>query len=446
MTIHKKSCIGSININDKGNDKSVSHYVNSYYAATVNRDDIYPNLEDDNETDVCIIGAGFTGLSTALHLTKQGFKVTLLDAEKIAWGASGRNGGHVGTGQRVEQCVLEKKYGIETARQLWQQGLDAVDLVGELIAENNISCDLKQGILHVAAKKGDAEYMKTSTNHLSDNYGYKKFRFIEKEEVNAMLGSKKYYAGQLDEGAMHLHPLNYAQGLANAATQAGVKIFENSRVSHYEQGNTITVHTHQGQVRSQFLVLACNGYLEKLEPAIAGKIMPINNFVLATEPLNEELAKTLIRDDVAVQDSLFVINYWKLSGDNRLIFGGGENYRKRFPKDIKAFVRKYMLRIYPQLESTAIDFAWGGTLAITMNRMPDYGKLADNIYYAQGYSGHGVPTATYAGKLMAEAISGNEDGFNQMARLPTTTFPGGTLLRWPGLVMGMLYHSFLDKL
>ncbi|HFB65888.1 MAG TPA: FAD-binding oxidoreductase [Aeromonadales bacterium] len=423
-----------------------SQYVASYYAASINNNATYPQLKNEIETEVCIIGAGFTGLSTALHLAEKGVKVCVLEAEKVAWGASGRNGGHVGTGQRVSQQVLEKQFGFVMAKKLWGFSLEAVELVEDLIKKYQIQCDLKHGILHVAAKHNDIEEMKIRCDNLNRNYAYDKFSFIEKDEVDAMLGTDKFYGGQLDEGALHLHPLNYALGLAVAATRAGMQCFEQSKVTYYEEAEHITIHTEYGIVRAKQMVLACNGYLEKLEQKIARKIMPINNFVLATEPLDEELARSLIRDDVAVQDSLFVINYWKLSADNRLIFGGGENYSKRFPKDIKAFVKKYMLRIYPQLESTQIDYAWGGTLAITMNRLPDYGKLSENIYYAQGYSGHGVPTATFAGKLISEAITDNPERFMQLANLATPTFPGGTLLRWPSLVVGMLYHSLLDKL
>ena len=194
------------------------------------------------------------------------------------------------------------------------------------------------------------------------------------------------------------------------------------------------------------VVLACNGYLGKLEPRMAGRIMPINNFVLATEPLDDNLARELIANDYALQDTLFVINYWKLSGDNRLVFGGGENYTSRFPQDIRSFVRKYMLEVYPQLADTRIDYGWGGTLAITMNRMPSIGRLEPNVYYSQGYSGHGVPTATFAGKVLSEVIAGTEERFDILSRIPTPSFPGGTLLRWPGLVAGMLYYSLLDKL
>jgi len=437
------------NVKDIFTSKTGEH-VNSYYAATANALENFCALGSDIETDVCIIGAGFTGLSAALHLAEKGIKVTVLEAEKVAWGASGRNGGHVGTGQRVGQSSLEKKHGKDIAKELWDHGVEAVETVKSIINKHNISCDLKQGILHIAAKDGDVEYMKNETKLLVNDYGYEQISDIDKAELDGMLGSDKYYSGQLDMGSMHLHPLNYARGVAAAARTAGAEIYEHSRVISFQTKTAsdpkITIKTKGGTVRANNMILACNGYLDKLVPKMAGKIMPINNFVLATEPLGDDLAKQIIRDDYAIQDSLFVINYWKLSGDNRLIFGGGENYTSRFPKDIKAFVRKYMLQIYPQLESTKIDYGWGGTLAITLNRMPHFGELSEGVYFAQGYSGHGVPTATYAGKLLAEAITGNPGGFNRFAQLPTPTFPGGTMLRWPGLVAGMLYHSMLDKL
>ncbi|MFT5452150.1 MAG: gamma-glutamylputrescine oxidase, partial [Enterobacterales bacterium] len=409
----------------------------------------HAKLNNELTADVCIIGGGFTGLSAALHLAEQGKDVVLLEAEKISWGASGRNGGHVGTGQRKGQEDLEKRYGMDIAQKLWSLGFDSADLVRNLIEKHQIQCELKQGILQLAAKKRDVDYMRQSAAKLQNDYGYEHVRFIEKDEVDQMVGTSNYFAGQLDSASYHLHPLKYALGLADAAMKAGARLFEHSRVTSYKQDiktSEVVVHTDSGRVKAKTLVLACNGYLGNLVPKMAGKIMPINNFVMATEPLGEELAKQLVRDDVAVQDSLFVLNYWKLSEDNRLIFGGGENYTNKFPTDIKSFVRQYLLKIYPQLESTAIEYGWGGTLAITLNRMPDYGKLDSNIYYAQGYSGHGVPTATMAGKLLAEEICGGSERFKLISKLPTPGFPGGTLLRWPGLVAGMLYHVLLDKI
>jgi gamma-glutamylputrescine oxidase len=249
----------------------------------------------------------------------------------------------------------------------------------------------------------------------------------------------------MDAGAAHLHPLNYALGLAGASVAAGVRIHERSRVTGYSGTSPVVIATGQGEVRARFLVLACNGYLERLEPRIADRIMPINNFLLATAPLGP-LSSRPLADPACVHDTRFVVNYFRLSRDGRLIFGGGETYTRRFPADMKAFVRRHMLRVFPQLDAVPIDYAWGGTLAITMNRMPHVGRLAPNVYFAQGYSGHGVSTATLAGQLMAEAIAGTAERFDVFARLPPPPFPGGTLLRWPGQLVGMLWFALRDRL
>jgi gamma-glutamylputrescine oxidase len=280
---------------------------------------------------------------------------------------------------------------------------------------------------------------------LSKRYNFEEMEYINEDRLTDFVGSENFYGGLWDKVSCHLHPLNYALGLTKAAVDAGVKIYQHSRVESYG-GAPLRVKTAQGSVVTSELILACNAYIEHLEPRINGNIMPINNFVIATEPLSADLAKSLIPKDTSLADSRFVINYWRLSADNRLIFGGGENYRRNFPADIKGFVRKYMLEIYPQLGNTAIDYGWGGTLAITMNRLPDFGRIQDNIWYMQGYSGHGVPTATFAGKLVAEAISGKLERFDLMSQLSNSKFPGGTLLRWPGMVAGMLYYSLRDRL
>ncbi|MEE4661020.1 MAG: FAD-binding oxidoreductase [Halieaceae bacterium] len=423
-----------------------SQHVDSWYAASANRELRYPTLEGEHSTDVCIVGGGYTGLSTALHLRERGYSVTLLEAERVGWGASGRNGGHCSTGQRAEQEELESMVGKEHARRLWDLGTEAVDTVCALIERFNIDCELKSGDLFCAVKPRHVEELREHVEHMQKEYGCEDLRFIERDELNTMTSSRRYHAGILDPAGKHLHPLNYALGLAAAAEQLGANIYENSRVTHYKDGDTVSVHTATGTVKAKFLVLACNGYLETLSREAAGRIMPINNYVLATEPLGEETARKLIRDDCCMADSLFVINYWKLSQDWRLIFGGGESYRRKFPADLKGFVRKRMLQTYPELADTRIDYAWGGTLAITMNRMPDFGRLASNVLYAQGYSGHGVPIATLAGKLLTEAIAGTAERFDVMATVPTHRFPGGTLLRWPGLVLAMSWYAMLDRL
>ncbi|WP_339673449.1 FAD-binding oxidoreductase [Dasania marina] len=421
-------------------------YIDSYYTATANPHPSYPSLSDDMRCDVCIIGGGYSGLSTALHLAKKGLQVVLLEAERVGWGASGRNGGHVGTGQRKGQQELETMLGKDTAKTLWQYGLEAVQTVEGLINEYSIACDLKKGNAHVTSKAKEADHYKKDVEYMRSEYQYDQIRYLDKDELVDLFGTNKFQAGEMDDGARHLHPLNFALGLAQAAQQEGVKIYEYSRVNNYSKGSPSRISTEQAAVTADHMVIACNGYLEKLEPKVAGKIMPINNFMLATEPLPEALARKINRDDVSVSDSLFVINYWKLSGDNRLLWGGGENYTSRFPSDIKNFVRKYMLRNYPELSDLRIDYGWGGTLAVTLNRMPHFQRLENNCYVIQGYSGHGVPTAIFAGKVLAEAIAGDAGRFDTFAKVPSPTFPGGTLLRWPGLVAGMLYYSLLDRL
>jgi gamma-glutamylputrescine oxidase len=283
-------------------------------------------------------------------------------------------------------------------------------------------------------------------NQLTRDYGYTKASYLNREELAELTSASGMHGGMLDMGARHLHPLKYAHGLARVASSLGVTIYEQSPAVKWRDNAQVRVDTQQGSVTAKALVLACNGYLGKLAPTIAGNIMPINNFVIATEPLSRDQQRAVTRDNHSLSDSLFVINYWKLSGDGRLLFGGGENYTSRFPKDIKGFVRPYMLNIYPELADVKIDYGWGGTLGITMNRMPDFGRIGSRTFYAQGFSGHGVPTATMAGKLLAAAIDGDSEKFNLMALVPTHRFPGGTLLRWPGLVAGMLYYSLLDKL
>ena len=425
---------------------SAAGYPTSYYLHSANPHQDYAALTSQEQADVCIIGGGYTGLSAALHLAEQGYSVILLEAQKVAWGASGRNGGQVCQGHNMSHQEMIAKVGRSNADCLWQMSLDSVDLVKDLINKHQIQCDLKQGVLHVANKAKHCEGLKRSVAYKQTTLGYEHIDYLDKAQVSAMLGTDKYHGGEYWHEAAHLHPLNYALGLAAAAQKAGVRIFENSRVIDYQTGNEVQVNTEKGLVKAKFMLLACNGYLGDLEPRVAPKIMPINNFILATEPLSDDMCARINPQDVAVADSKFVINYFKLSADNRLLWGGGENYTAKFPSDIGQFVRKYMLEFYPELSQTKIDYGWGGTLAITLNRMPFFQRLESNIFVAQGYSGHGVAMATLGGKLMAEAISDKGQGFDVFAKMPSPSFPGGTLLRWPGLVAGMLYYSLRDRL
>ncbi|MEO8444143.1 MAG: FAD-binding oxidoreductase [Gammaproteobacteria bacterium] len=395
--------------------------------------------------DVCVIGAGYTGLSTALHLAERGYSVVVLEGRQVGWGASGRNGGQLGTGQRREEAELEARFGRDTARQLFALGLAGRDLVRELVHRHAIDCDLTAGQLLCAAKPAHASDLARRSARLAKDYGYPHQRVLSRRELRALVDSPIYHGGVRDAGAAHLQPLNYVLGIARACLAAGVRIYEESAVTGYTGRAPVVVRTADGEVRARYVVLACNGYLGGLEPRIANRIMPINNFILATAPLGDAAAR-LIADPACVHDTLFVVNYFRLSPDGRLLFGGGENYSRRFPADLKGFVRRHMLRVFPQLQAVPVDYAWGGTLAITMNRLPHVGRLAPEIYFAQGYSGHGVSTGTLAGQLLAEAIAGTAERFDVLARVPPPPFPGGTLLRWPGLVLGMLWFALRDRL
>ncbi|WP_338548572.1 NAD(P)/FAD-dependent oxidoreductase [Roseovarius phycicola] len=420
-------------------------YPPSWYAATTEALEPFEPLRGETRADVCVIGGGFTGLSAALHLAERGYDVALVEAHRVGFGASGRNGGQLGSGQRQDQESLEKLVGREDAGKLWDLAEDAKALVKSLISKHKIDCHLKSGIAHAGFTKAEVAEEHTYADFLAERYGYTALEKLDRDAMQALCPSPRYVGGSLDMTAAHLHPLAYAFGLARAAAAAGVRIFEKSEVHRITPGTPALVATDKGRIKADHVILGCNGYLGGLDRKVAARVMPINNFVVATEPLGDEAARVLTRD-VAVADSKFVVNYFRLSHDKRLLFGGGESYGYRFPSDIAALVRKPMTQIFPHLRDVKIDYAWGGTLAITMKRMPYLARLAPNILSASGYSGHGVGTATFSGKLMADVIGGDADGFDTMARVPTPTFPGGTALRSPLLALAMTWYATRDRL
>jgi gamma-glutamylputrescine oxidase len=425
------------------NDRAGEHPP-SYYAATATPFPPQAALQGAVVADVCIVGAGYTGLSAALHLAQAGLRVVILEAHRAGFGASGRNGGQVGSGQRRDQDELERMVGREDARRLWDLGQDAKALVKSLIADHQMPLTFHPGVAHACWTKAEADAGKTYAERLARDYGYGEIEHLDQTGIRSLIGSGVYQGGEIDWGAGHIHPLNYAIGLAKAALDAGAVIHERSPVVRIEHGAKPVVHTDRGQVTADYVILACNGYLGDLEPKVAERVMPINNFIIATEPLGDRAAEILSRP-VAVADTKFVVNYWRLSEDGRLLFGGGESYGYAFPDIIQA-VRKPMLQVYPQLADTRIDFAWGGTLAITMKRLPYFARPYQNVLSASGYSGHGVALATLAGKLLAEAVKGRSAGFDLMANLPVPRFPGGAALRWPLLVLAMTWYSARDRL
>ena len=415
-------------------------YPDSYFLATARGLKLRPQLRERVTADVCVIGAGYTGLSAALALAERGYAVVLLEAHRAGWGAAGRNGGQVGSGQRKDESELEAEFGRERARQLWDLAEESKDLVRLRVARHNIDCDLTPGQLIVAAKPAHAIAMRSRAEKLGRDYGYHDARYVPQAELPSMLGSQVFFGGLLDRGAMHLHPLNYALGLANACEHAGVRLYEHSAALDYTLADPASVRTDKGEVTARFIVLGCDGYLGNLEPRIAGRIMPINNFIIGTAPLGEERARSLIRDDICVHDTRFVVNYFRLSADRRLLFGGGENYRAGFPPDIRAFVRPYMLKVFPQLAGAAIEYAWGGTLGISRTRLPHVGRLPPNIFFAHGFSGHGISIGTLAGQLIAEAVAGTAERF----RHPGATARAG-LARWYAVAVAVAgaWHALL---
>ena len=407
-----------------------------------------PALAGSVRADVCVIGAGYCGLSTALHLAEAGASVVVLEAQRAGWGASGRNGGQIGVGQRVEQPALDRMVDPDTARLAWEVGRDAAAKVKRLVRERGVDCALKDGVIYAnhrarfdAPTREYAEYM--AARHGAD------FRYLPPDEVAERIGARGLSGGIEKPSGGHLHPLDYARGLARLAEDAGAVIHELTRAAAIEGDPAagLRVRTEGGgEVRAGRVVVAANGYLGRLLPEAGARLLPINNFVLATEPLPEARARRVLRDDVAVADSRFVVNYWRLSRDRRLIFGGGESYGWRFPRDLKGYVRARMLRLYPDLADVAVTHAWGGTLAITLTRLPVWGELRPGVFAALGWSGSGVALATMAGEVIAEALAGERRRFDAMARLPSPELPGGRRLRRPGLIAAMLIARLRDAL
>lgn len=420
-------------------------YPDSYYAASANPHEPYDPLCGESTADVCIVGGGFTGLSAALELAGRGRRTVLLESRRVGWGASGRNGGQVGSGLRCGIFELEKLAGREGAAALWRMSEEAKAIIAERIERHDIRCDYKPGNLLAVTRNRFLPALEAEAKHLRRHYAYDGFRMVDGHEMRRMVASESYCGGRMDARGGHLHPLNYLLGVAKAASSLGAVIHEQSEVVDIRWGDPCVVRTAEGSVRASRVLLCGNAYLGGVVPQIGGKIMPIVNHVLATAPLGESRARELIPDDCCVHSTKFVVDYFRLSADHRLLFGGGETYSPRELPDIKGFVRRYMLKVFPQLADVEIDYAWSGTLAITMNRLPHFGRIGDHGLFAQGFSGHGVALTQLAGRLMAETVSGTSDRFDRFAALDHRDFPGGTRLRYPLLVLGMLYYALRDK-
>lgn len=427
------------------NDRQ-GEYPRSYYADTAAHLDRFPAAVGDLSCDVCVVGGGFTGLSAAYHLAQRGYDVVLLEAQRVGFGASGRNGGQVARGQRRDQEDLEAMVGDTHARALWDIGCEAADLVRDLCAKDAVHTDFHPGIVHTVHRKRDHAHNEAYVAHMQDKYGDDKISLLSADDCREIVNSPAYHGGTLDIGAGHVNPLELVLGLARLAVQAGARICEASKVTAIDQGDPAFVKTAKASIKARYVVLGCNGYLGTMQKHVAARVMPINNFIVSTKPMTPEAQDQIIRNNYAVADSKFVVNYFRFSEDHRLLFGGTESYGYKFPKDIAGAVRKPLAEIFPQLKDVEIDHAWGGTLGITMNRMPHFERIGGNILTMSGFSGSGVALATLSGQIAADTIAGQAERFDIMARVPTYPFPGGPRLRAPLLVLAMLWYSLRDKL
>ncbi len=426
----------------------MTEHIRSYYAATQNTTNQYPALKGTHDTEVCVIGAGFTGVSAALHLVEQGFKVILLEAKRVGWGASGRNGGQWAGFFDTDMSTLEKMLGIEDAKKLWAMNEASKSLLKKRIDKYDIDCDYKQtGLFMGAYNKSHIKQMEEKMLE-AERYGYDQLQMIEKKDLPDYIDGPHFIGGQYDRYAGHVHPLNLVCGQAKAAHEAGVEIYEESEVINVKHGHRPQVETCHGKVNSSYLIVCGNGYLAatKTVPKITRKILPVNSYILATEPLPEDIHKKLLPKDCSVFDFRKLLDYYRLSADKRLLFGGGSRYSGTDPTNIISWRLPELVKTFPQLKSFTIDYAWGGTMGFTYNRLPDIGRISKNSFYAQGYSGHGVALAHLGGQLVAEAVTGTAERFDVFDRIKHLPFPGGKMFQVPMLYFGTMYYSLLDAL
>jgi gamma-glutamylputrescine oxidase len=422
-------------------------HARSYYAATARAAPSHAPLEGAAEADVCVVGGGLTGVSAALCLAERGFSVVLLEANRIGWGASGRNGGQVVTGYPSGMASIAGWLGPDDARLVWAMGEEAKAILEARIATHDIRCDFKQGYVFAALKERHMRELREMHEEWAGTYGYTKTRLLERgPELAAHVASEAYVGGLFDAGSGHLHPLNYCLGLAQAAVQAGVRICEGSRVVRLDEGARPTVHTDRGTVRSRFVVLSGNAYMGNLAPPARRKIMPIGNYVGATAPLDAATARAVLPTNAAVTDMNFVLNYYRLSADRRMLWGGAVSYSTVMAPGLPARLHRRMTRVFPGLAAARWEYLWEGYVAITVERTPHFGRIGRNVLFAHGYSGQGVALSGLAGRLLAEAVAGQAERFDVLARLPHTTFAGGRLMRMPLLVLAMTWFRMRDLL
>ena len=421
-------------------------YAPTYYAATANPVPDRPALQGDIESDICIIGAGYTGLSTGLFLAEQGFKVTILEAAKVGYGATGRNGGQIVNSYSRDIDTIEKQVGMDGAKVFGQMAFEGNRIIRERIAKYDIKCDLKNGgvfAAFTAKQMGHLDHQRK----LWARHGHDQVEMLDKKQLSEIVGTDVYIGGSIDHSGGHFHSLTLALGEAAAIESLGGVIHEQSPVIKIERGAHPVVRTANGSVKARIVVVAGNAYLGNLVPELNAKSMPCGSQVVTTAPLSAEMAQSLLPQDYCVEDCNYLLDYYRLTGDNRLLFGGGVIYGARDPANVEAIIRPKLEKTFPQLKGVKIDFAWTGNFLLTLSRLPQVGTLGqhNNIFYSQGCSGHGITYTHLAGKVLSEAIMGQTDRFNAFAKLPHYPFPGGELLRIPFTAAGAAYYSLRDK-
>jgi gamma-glutamylputrescine oxidase len=422
---------------------------NSYYAATAVRRQAFDALQSNVSCDVAVVGGGLAGLSAALELAERGFSVTLLEARQVGFGASGRNGGQAIHGLACDQATIEKQLGLDEARRVWAMSIEALELLRKRIRRHQIACDWRDGYLGLATSARKGRELQDWAERMNAVYNYPQ-QHIPPAELPGWIASERYHSGVFDARSGHLHPLNYTLGLARAAAAAGVQIHEQSPVEALTRGATATLRTPQGELRARHVLLAGNVYLQGVAPSIESRIMPVGTYIACTESLDVALADALIPSRAAVCDTNFVLDYFRTTNDRRMLYGGRVSYSTVTPMNLAESIRQRMVATFPQLSGAKVEYAWGGFVDISMNRAPDFGRLPaagsepPNIYYLQGFSGHGLALTGLAGKLVAEAIAGDASRLDTFARIKHRPFPGGRLLRTPALVLGMAWYRMRD--
>jgi gamma-glutamylputrescine oxidase len=417
----------------------------SWYEASLSERPQYPAFDGSRQADVVIVGGGYTGLSAAYHLAASGVDVVLLDAARFGDGASGRNGGQLGTGQRAWGEELEREYGFTRAKALFEVAEEAKAHLLQFADTHGIEMDYVPGQISVVHKPRYLKHYRAHAELMASRFGYPHIRFMEAGETAERLGSSRYFGGTYDAGTGHINPLKLVVGTAKAAAKAGAHLFENTQVTGIKSENgRVIVTTPRGNVTAPKALIAVNAHGGTLDPVSAAHVMPIRSFIGATVPLGAN--SSVLPGGESVDDSRFVVRYFRRLPDGQLLFGGREAYTADNPRDISTHIRRQIAEIYPALADVEITHAWGGSVGITLPRKPFVREVMPNVISIGGYSGHGVMLSNYMGKLYAETVVGNRERLKLFEDLNIPPFPGGRRLRSPLLFLAMSWYALVDRI